>query len=221
MRAIPINHQKITDEIIINRILSGEKELYEILVRRNNQKLFRIIRSYIKGQEEIEDIMQNSYIKAFTNLHQFNSNSKFSTWLIRIAINESLVVLKNKGNIIHLNSFYQGKNDLSIIEFPDNIQSNPQEKMIQNEAKQLLENAIDKLEFKYRVVYIMKEVEEMSLKEIATTLDLSLANVKIRLHRSKEMLKEILYKLSNTKDLFEFGFKQCDRLTEKVMGKIQ
>lgn len=103
MRAIPINHQKITDEIIINRILSGEKELYEILVRRNNQKLFRIIRSYIKGQEEIEDIMQNSYIKAFTNLHQFNSNSKFSTWLIRIAINESLVVLKNKGNIIHLN----------------------------------------------------------------------------------------------------------------------
>lgn len=201
--------------------MSGEKELYEILVRRNNQKLFRIIRSYIKGQEEIEDIMQNSYIKAFTNLHQFNSNSKFSTWLIRIAINESLVVLKNKGNIIHLNSFYQGKNDLSIIEFPDNIQSNPQEKMIQNEAKQLLENAIDKLEFKYRVVYIMKEVEEMSLKEIATTLDLSLANVKIRLHRSKEMLKEILYKLSNTKDLFEFGFKQCDRLTEKVMGKIQ
>lgn len=102
---------------------------------------------------------------------------------------------------------------MSIIEFPDNIQSNPQEKMIQNEAKQLLENAIDKLEFKYRVVYIMKEVEEMSLKEIATTLDLSLANVKIRLHRSKEMLKEILYKLSNTKDLFEFGFKQCDRLT--------
>lgn len=160
MRAIPINHQKITDEIIINRILSGEKELYEILVRRNNQKLFRIIRSYIKGQEEIEDIMQNSYIKAFTNLHQFNSNSKFSTWLIRIAINESLVVLKNKGNIIHLNSFYQGKNDLSIIEFPDNIQSNPQEKMIQNEAKQLLENAIDKLEFKYRVVYIMKEVKK-------------------------------------------------------------
>lgn len=189
----------------------AEKELYEILVRRNNQKLFRIIRSYIKGQEEIEDIMQNSYIKAFTNLHQFNSNSKFSTWLIRIAINESLVVLKNKGNIIHLNSFYQGKNDLSIIEFPDNIQSNPQEKMIQNEAKQLLENAIDKLEFKYRVVYIMKEVEEMSLKEIATTLDLSLANVKIRLLRSKEMLKEILIKLSNTKDLFEFGFKQCDR----------
>ena len=145
----------------------------------------------------------------------------FATWVIGIEINESLVVVKNQGNIIHLNSFYQGKNDLSIIEFPDNIQSNPQEKMIQNEAKQLLENAIDKLEFKYRVVYIMKEVEEMSLKEIATTLDLSLANVKIRLHRSKEMLKEILYKLSNTKDLFEFGFKQCDRLTEKVMGKIQ
>ena len=92
--------------------------------------------------------------------------------------------------------------------------------MAQKETKQLLEQAIDQLELKYRTVYIMKEVEEMSLKEIATVLEISLANVKIRLHRSKEMLKETLYRLSNNTAVFEFGFSRCDRLTEAVMKGI-
>src|SRR5690606_5319453 len=97
---------------------------------------------------------------------------------------------------------------------------NPQEKMAQKETKQLLEQAIDQLELKYRTVYIMKEVEEMSLKEIATALEISLANVKIRLHRSKEMLKETLYRLSNNKAVLDFGISHCDRLTETVMKRI-
>lgn len=214
------NNHKIKEETVIQRVLAGEKELYEILVRRNNQKLYRIIRGYLKNETEIEDVMQNSYVKAYTKLHQFNLQSQFSTWLIRIAINESLAELKKKGKILHLNSFNQNTDDHFILEIPDHKELNPQEKMVQKEAKQLLENAIDQLELKYRTVYIMKEVEEMSLKEIATTLDISLGNVKIRLHRAKDKLKEILYKLSNTKDVFEFGFSRCDRITENVMKNI-
>lgn len=223
MEAININdfnHHKIKEETVIQRILDGEKELYEILVRRNNQKLYRIIRGYLKDETVIEDVMQNSYIKAYTKLHQFNLQSQFSTWLIRIAINESLMELKKKGKTLHLNNSNQNTDDEFVLELPDHKQLNPQEKMVQKEAKQLLENAIDQLELKYRAVYIMKEIEEMSLKEVATTLDISLANVKIRLHRSKEMLKEILYKLSNTNDIFEFGFSRCDRITENVMKLI-
>jgi RNA polymerase sigma-70 factor, ECF subfamily len=214
------NNHKIKEETVIQRILDGEKELYEMLVRRNNQKLYRIIRGYLKNETEIEDVMQNSYIKAYTKLHQFNLQSQFSTWLIRIAINESLAELKKKGKILYLNSYRQSTDNNFILEFPDYKQLNPEEKMTQKEAKQLLENAIDQLELKYRTVYIMKEMEEMSLKEIASTLDISLANVKIRLHRAKDMLKEILYNLSNTKDIFEFGFSKCDRITENVMKKI-
>ncbi|WP_452599734.1 RNA polymerase sigma factor [Pontimicrobium sp. MEBiC01747] len=223
MEAININdynNHKIKEEAVIQRILSGEKELYEILVRRNNQKLYRIIRSYLKDETEIEDVMQNSYIKAYTKLHQFNLQSQFSTWLIRIAINESLAELKKKDKTLHLNSFNQNTDDDFVLELLDHKELNPQEKMAQKEAKQLLENAIDQLELKYRTVYIMKEVEEMSLKEVATTLNISLANVKIRLHRAKDMLKEILYKLSSTKDIFEFGFSHCDRITENVMKNI-
>ncbi|MDY0344559.1 MAG: RNA polymerase sigma factor [Lentimicrobium sp.] len=224
MEAIKINdfnNHKIEESEIIKRIIGGEKELYEILVRRNNQKLYRVIRSYIKDETEIEDIMQDSYVKAFTKLYQFKLESSFSTWLIRIGINESLARKKQKGKLYNLNELLNGFKSSRVLEIPDNKQLNPQDNMIRNEAKQFLENAIDQLDAKYRIVYVMKEVEEMSLNEISEALDLTLSNVKVRLHRSKEMLKEKLYELTIDKNVFEFGFSRCDRITENVMSRIE
>ena len=215
------NNHKIQESEVIKRILSGEKQLYEILVRRNNQKLYRVIRGYMKDEAEIEDIMQDSYVKAFTKLYQFKLESSFSTWLIRIGINESLARLKEKGKIYQLSEYSSNLKSNNAMEVPDDKQLNPHDKLIQHEAKQLLENAIDHLDIKYRTVYILKEVEEMSLKEIADALDLSLANVKVRLHRSKEMLKEKLYEITNEKNIFQFGFSRCDRITENVMKRIE
>ena len=215
------NNHKMEESEIIKRVLGGEKELYEILVRRNNQKLYRAVRSYLKEEAEIEDVMQESYIKAFTKLYQFKLESSFSTWLIRIGINESLAVLKENGKVHHLNEPLQKLTDNKTLEIVDSKQLNPQNKMIWSEAKQLLENAIDGLDSKYRTVYILKEVEEMSLKEIGIALDLTVANVKVRLHRSKEMLKEKLYEVASDKEIFEFGFSRCDRITENVMNQIR
>lgn len=215
-----LNHHIIKESEIIKRILSGEKELYEILVRRNNQKLYRVIRSYLKDDAEIEDIMQNSYINAFMKLYQFKLDSSFSTWLIRIGINESLARLKEKGKLYHINQLSDNFKNNVILEIPDSKQLNPQSKMIRNEAKQLLENAIDQLDSKYKSVYVMKEIEEMSMKDIAVALDLTVANVKVRLHRAKEMLKEKLYEISSDKNVFEFGNSRCDRITENVMKNI-
>ena len=223
MEAIRINdfkNQLIDENEIIKRILSGEKEFYEILVRRNNQKLYRVIRSYIKDEDDIEDIMQDSYVKAFTKLYQFKLESSFSTWLVRIAINETLARLKEKGKVYSLNKQSDDLKSNMIFEIPDNKGLNPHDKMIQNEAKELLENAIDQLDTKYKTVYMMKEVEEMSIKEIAAALDLTEVNVKVRIHRSKEMLKDILYNVTNDRNVFEFGFSRCDRITENVMKLI-
>lgn len=215
------NNHKIEEREVIKRILGGEKEFYEILVRRNNQKLYRVIRSYIKDEAEIEDLMQDSYVKAFTKLHQFKLESSFSTWLVRIAINQTLARLREKGKLYDLNGQSNDLKSSMILEIPDDKQANPQDKMIRNEAKELLENAIDQLDTKYRTVYMMKEVEEMSLKDIATALDLTEVNVKVRLHRSKAMLKEKLYEVTNDKNVFEFGFNRCDRITENVMRRIK
>lgn len=212
--------QKLSESEIIDRILSGEKELYEILVRRNNQKLYRVIRSYLNDEAEIEDLMQNSYIKGFTKLYQFKREASFSTWLIRIGINEALARLKQKGKLRYINQRDKDSNQNTLLEIPDNKQLNPHEKMIQKEAKEVLENAIDQLDPKYKVVYMMKVVEEMSSKEIAEALDITIANVKIRIHRSKEMLKNTLFKITQEKRIYEFGFSRCDRITERVMNNI-
>jgi len=211
---------KISDSDVVKRVISGEKELYEILIRRNNQKLYRAIRSYLKDETEIEDIMQNTYLKAYEKLYQFKHTATFTTWLIRIGINESLARLKQKNNsynVTNQTSFYDNN---TILETPDTTQMNPEKKIIIQEAKQLLESSIDALEPKYKTVYILKEIEEMSIKEVAECLSLSSSNVKVRLHRAKNMLKEQLYELTNNKDIFEFGFSRCDRITNQMMKNI-
>lgn len=221
IKATSFNNQKIEESEVIKRILGGEKELYELLIRRNNQKLYRAIRSYLKDEAEIEDIMQDSYILAYTKLYQFKLQSSFSTWLIRIGINQTLARLKQKGKLYQLNEQSENfKKTEQILEMPDHRQLNPQDKMIQTEAKLLLENAIDLLESKYRTIYILKEVEGMSLKELAVALDLRVSNVKVRLHRAKAMLKENLYDLSIDNEVFEFGFSRCDNITKQVMNRI-
>ncbi|WP_109299917.1 RNA polymerase sigma factor [Aquimarina sp. AU474] len=222
MEPIKINDyrtHKISDSDVISRIHSGEKELYEILLRRNNQKLFRVIRSYINDLEEIEDIMQNTYLKAYEKLHQFKSNAQFSTWLIRIGINETLARLKTKRKHVDLYPTENYTTNL-ILEIPDAEQLNPEKKMIRQEARQTLEKAIDQLDVKYRTVYILREIEGMNVSEVSTCLGLTTSNVKVRLHRAKEMIREELYEIAVKTDIFEFGFSKCDRLVERIMKLI-
>jgi RNA polymerase sigma-70 factor (ECF subfamily) len=215
-----LNGQKLSESLIISRILQGENELYEILLRRNNQTLFRVIRGYIKEQSDIEDVMQNTYLKAFLNLDQFKHASKFSTWLIRIGINEALSRLKDKAKEYTLNDQSIHIESQTVLEIPDSNQLNPENRIIRNEAKLLLENTIDSLELKYKMVYVLKEVEGMPMKEIAACLNISVSNVKVRLHRAKNMLKEKLFERSINNEIFEFGFNRCDKMTNCVMKII-
>lgn len=211
---------KISEENIVKRILSGEKELYELLVRRNNQKLYRVVRSYINNEAEIEDVIQNAYVKAYMKLEQFKLDASFSTWLTRIAINEALAVLKANKRLWFIGNNGSDENHVIMMQVPKDNEDNQQDKMIKEERKILLERAVDQLDIKYRSVYVLKEVEELSVKEVAEVLDLSESNVKVRLHRAKEMLKNELLKLSEGEKIFEFGFSRCDRITENVMFKI-
>lgn len=216
MTAIPIiekQFSKLSDEEVISKVLSGEKGLYEILLRRNNQKLYRIIRGYLHDHEEIEDVMQETYLTAYEKLYQFKHSSQFSTWLIRIGINKALQRIKKNRPTISLS-------DEDTIRDFDITQLSPENKMIRKESKEILEAAIEKLEEKYRSVYIMKEIEQMSIAEISDCLAISESNVKVRIHRAKSMIKENLYDLSLNSDLFEFGNKKCDLLVNRVMERI-
>ena len=222
MKSLPFReHQswKISDEEVIKKVLEGEKAFYELLMRRNNQKLFRALAGYLSNKEDIADVMQEAYLKAYQKLHQFKYKASFSTWLIRIAINEALGKHRKEGKYLKLNADTD-EVQTKIIEMPSLVQHNPENIMIQAETKLMLERAISRLDSKYRAVYILREIEHMSLAEIAACLQLSPVNVKVRLFRARKMLKEELYALSAATDPYEFGFNKCDALVERVLHAL-
>lgn len=209
---------RLDDSTIVARIISGEKELFEIILRRYNQKLYRVIRTYLRDSEDIRDAMQDTYLKAFDKLHQFHGDSAFATWLIRIGINEALQrIRKNKVVEFHGNA---EAIDKKIIQLPAGKQMNPEHSVIMQETKKLLENAIDELPEKYRTIYVMREIEGMNISEVANCLGLTENNVKVRHHRSKTLIKDELLKLSAGREIFEFGNARCDAMVAFVMSRI-
>lgn len=207
----------LTDDLIISSILLGKREYYEILVRRYNSLFYKTARGILSKEEDIEDVMQEAYIKGFEKLHQFRKEARFSTWLGRIVINCALQ---------HLNSLKK-KNYVSI----DTIQLDEQESLMDDSAeesnpqvgenlKKVLESAIAHLPSKYRVVFILREVEQISVADTADILEISEENVKIRLHRAKNMLKEMLNAEADSMDLFAFHASRCVLIAANVMTHI-
>ncbi len=210
---------KLSDIQVVQRVLEGEKELFEILLRRYNQRLFRVIRSYIHSDDDVMDILQDSYVKAYTKLGQFNNESSFSTWLIRIAINEALQqIRKNKRILVNYGRTERLEN---VFNLPDTNQMNPEKQTIRTETRALVEEAVDRLPEKYRVVFMLHQVEGLSNPEIAACLKLSDSNVKVRLHRAKTLLKDEIFKTTHDASIFEFGNYRCDFIVEEVMKRIQ
>ena len=211
---------KMPDNAVIKRVLNGEKELYEILMRRYNQTLFRVVRSYLKDYNDVQDVMQETYLKAFIKLYQFKEEATFSTWLIRIGINEALQKIRKRKRSKTVELDNDNEMTDRLIQLKDTIDVNPEEQTIYKETGALVEKAVDKLPEKYKIIYILYEVEGMEYDDIAKCLDISANNAKVRLHRAKNILKEMLYKMSSDKTIFEFGNKHCDRIVDYVMDNI-
>lgn len=198
------------DKELIVRILHGDKGLFELFMRRYNQRLYRIGMSVLGNDADAEEAMQIAYIKAYEHLGQFETRSSFGTWLTRIMINESMAQKKtqrrNAGN-----SEKQLENS-TIMAGPDRILEN-------KELSVLLENAISELPEKYRLVFVLREIEKMSIKDTSETLGIEDSNVKVRLNRAKTMLRQNL--TGYLKDhMYVFHLTRCDLMVKKVLGKL-
>ena len=207
----------ISDHEIITRILHGEKNLYSLIVRRYNQRLYRVAMSIINDDAEVEDVMQVAYINAYENLGKFAFKASFSTWLTRILINESLLRLKKRGKSINMNDDTMDKEIYQ--QHKIEVQT-PVAKMLNSELKFALEEAIRQLPEKYRAVFIMREIEDMNVAETQACLDISEANVKVRLNRAKALLKDSLSQFYKKEDILHFHLSRCDRVIEGVMKGI-
>lgn len=201
----------LSDEEIVARILSGEKQLYESLIRKYNQRLYRIGRSIVNDDNEVEDIMQTAYLNAYVNLAGFENKSSFSTWLTKILINESLLHKKRKAK---LEQILIEKQDVKY------HSDTPLTGLMNNELKIVLEKSIAVLPEKYRLVFVMREVEEMSTSETMETLNLTESNVKVRLNRAKEMLRDSISSQYRFSGVYDFHLTRCDKMANYVMTRI-
>lgn len=206
---------EITDAEIISNILNGEKEKFALLIRRYNQRLYRICKSYIRDENEAEDIMQETYIRGYLNLTAFEGRAQFSTWLTRILINECLRRLKSM----------ERRNSTIIAgspreDFPRPDKKTPESESVQKEMRLLLEKSVLELPELYRTVFIMREIEKLSVAETSGSLMISEANVKVRLNRAKDLLKRTLLENFPLDELYEFEATRCLKVAAFVLQRI-
>src|SRR5512146_718447 len=209
--------QSWTDDEIIARVCGGEIALYELLVRRYNQRVYRAVRAILRDDAEAEDVMQEAHIAAYQHLHEFEGRAAYSTWLTRIAVHAALSHSK-KLQRFEAQDF---TDDDSLIGLKDDDVS-PETATACSETRTLLEQAILSLPVLYRSVLMMRDVEEMSTLETAEALELTEEAVKVRLHRARALLRKELYARvgANSSSAFQFGARRCDRVTGAVMGRI-
>ena len=207
----------LTDDLIISRILLGKREYYEILVRRYNSLFYKTARGILSKEEDIEDVMQEAYIRGFEKLHQFRKEARFSTWLGRILINCALQHLNKLKKKHHVSIDALETAEFDNLQEENSIPDNPE--VIDN-LKKALESAIGHLPSKYRVVFILREIEEVSVADTASMLEITEDNVKIRLHRAKNMLKHMLRTQANSLDIFAFHASRCALIAARVMQHI-
>lgn len=211
-----VQFEKFTEAEIISRIIAGEKALYEMIVRRFNPYLYKIGRSYNYTHEDTQDLMQETFIDAYKNLLQFEGRADFKTWIIRIMMNNCY---RKRGKSSFKNEIMQDVNEHSTPMFTN--RNNDTDKIIQNrELGHIIENALEKIPFDYRMVFSLREINGLNVSETAEMLSISEANVKVRLNRAKTMLRNEIESTYSASELFEFNLIYCDAMVENVMKKI-
>jgi RNA polymerase sigma-70 factor (ECF subfamily) len=213
-----IEDRTLSDENVVRRVCAGEPALFEILMRRYNQRLFRAARAILQSDSEAEDAIQQAYLSAFANLASFSHRSSFATWLTRIAINEAVTRRGSRARRAEV-ELDDGDDPLPHLASSG---EDPEQATSGRELTLLIERAIGGLPESYRVVFVLREVQQLSTAETAACLDLSEEAVKVRLHRAKHMLRDALLGRVDaaTRDAFSFLGARCDRVVAYVMSRL-
>ena len=213
----------LSDPEIVRRIRAGETALFEILMRRHNQRVYRAARAVVKDEAEVEDVMQQAYINAFTHLHQFEDRSQFSTWLIRIALHEAFGRRRKMRRSESMTDTQSNADDRG--ELMDTIaspQPDPERQAYARELHRVLEAAVDTLPDTYRTVFMLREIEGLSTSETGEGLGLAEEAVKTRLHRARAMIRRaVSARIGGAAGLaFQFHAPRCDRVVNAVLDQL-
>ena len=215
----------ISDAALVERARRRDPLAFRTIMELHNQRLYRIARSILKDEAETEDAVQETYLRAFEGLSTFGEEAMLSTWLTRIAINEALGRKRKRRLTVEVEAIEAAQQDSAqIIRFPTmNAQTDPERSAAQREIRQLLERSIDALPEPFRVVFVMRDVEELSVEETAALLAIRPETVKTRLHRARRLLRQSLdtEMAATLKGSFPFAGARCARITEAVLSRMK
>lgn len=208
--------EQYSDAEVIQKVLNGERALFEILIRRNNAALYKTGRSYNYSHADTQDLMQDTFINAYLNLAKFENRSSFKTWIVKIMLNKCF---RKQQKFSFKNEIQHEVEEASVPMFASE-HGNTNKAIMNRELNTVIEKALLQLPLDYRLVFSMREANGLNVQETAEALNISEANVKVRLNRAKAMLRHEVEKSYSSEDIFEFNLVYCDAIVNTVMAKI-
>jgi len=217
---------KMPDADLARAVADGNHEAMRLLMRRYNQTLFRTARAILRDDAEAEDALQEVYINAYRSIGNYRAESKLSTWLVRIVVNESIGRLRKtrraSTNVISMEGDERIQHAVAQVEMNQSSPDHPETAAVRADARRLLEAKIDALPDAFRTVFVMRAVEEMEVAEVAAALDIPEATVRTRLFRARSLLRESLAREADfaVENAFSFLGARCDLIVERVLTRI-
>jgi RNA polymerase sigma-70 factor, ECF subfamily len=210
----------LSDEEVVRRVLAGERQLFEILMRRYNRRLYRVARGIVGDPDEAEDVVQDAYVRAFHHLDQFAERARFATWLTRIAVYEAMTRIRRRGRFVEIDAMPEVRKES--IPSLRSAELDPEQRAIRGDLRTILEAAIDDMPPPYRLVLMLRDVEGLSTAITAECLNLEIPAVKTRLHRARGLLRRRIAEQASSacREAFAFDGGRCDRVVEAVLARI-
>lgn len=223
--ALAIDYEGLEDAALVSLVQGGDREAFRQVMRRSNQRLFRVARGVMNDDAEAEDVVQEAYVHAYEKLATFRGDASLLTWLTRIVLNEAYGRLRQRRHTVDIDQIEVAQADAGrVVAFPAKFGSeDPLASAARDQVRRLVERAVDGLPEPFRIVFVMREIEECTVEETAASLDLKAETVKTRLHRARRLLRAALQDTLSTSlgDAFPFLGPRCDRVTESVMQRLE
>ena len=214
----PAPPETLSDEAIVDRVRAGDLAGFELIMRRYNQRIFRVVRSILGNEDEAEDVVQDAYVRAYEHLAQFEGRAKFATWLTKIAVHEASLRRRRSRRLRVVDLHGPETQRMSPISESRDAESEAS----RGELGDLLRQAIETLPAELRLVFTLRLVEGLSTDEAAECLSLSPANVKVRLHRARSLLRDRIDQRigAEVRQLYQFAGERCDRIVQGVLTRL-
>lgn len=220
------DHERMPpDSALVARVRAGDPVAFELIMRRYNRLLYRLARGVVRREAEAEEVVQETYLRAFTKLGDFRGPHGFSAWLCRIAVNEALGRQRRSGRVLSFADYLSDREGRAAPEDLETMpaeQPDPERLASSGELRRLLEGAIDALPDDFRTVFVLRAVEGLSVAETAAALGLRPETVKTRFHRARNALRaQLTSRIGDAlPTIFEFGGARCDRIVTAVFTKL-